>query len=137
MTYLLDHGADPNKAYTDGTIPLEAALRAHRPDIFAFLQAHGAKLNQSLQLAQAATPEEIEAVEEATFRYQFGNNASGQQSRTGVYFLSISDKFGKSIDPSAELLKRFAGNRPRVSAVSQCKSSMDKGVVDVKTGEVD
>jgi ankyrin repeat protein len=135
MTYLLDHGADPNKAFPDGTIPLEAALRVHRPDIFALLQARGAKLNRSLQLAQAASTAVIEDIEEATFRHQFAKNASGQQSATGAYFLSIQDKLGKAVDPSTEFLQRFAGNKPRVAPVSQCKASPEKGVQDTKTGE--
>ena len=65
-----------------------------------------------------------------------GDNASGQQQRTGAYFLEVTDlKSGKQIDPSPAFLKRFAGHKPRVAAVSQCSASADKGVRDKKTGE--
>ena len=134
VKYLLEHGADPNKPFSDGTIPLEAAI--HEPEVFALLRAYGAKLSRNLELAQAASHAEIEDIREATFRHQFGMNASGQQTSAKVYFLSITDdKTGKSIDPSAAFLKRFAGNQPRVGGVSECKASAEKGVLDIKTGE--
>ena len=48
-------------------------------------------------------------IAEATFRYQFLHNASGQQQKAPAYFLSL---FGK--DPDDAFLKRFEGHNPPV-----------------------
>ena len=48
-------------------------------------------------------------IAEATFRYQFKHNASGQQQKAPAYFLSL---FGK--DPDDAFLKRFEGHKPPV-----------------------
>src|SRR4051812_24973676 len=73
-------------------------------------------------------------IREATFRYQFEKNASGQQARAGAYYLSISGKDDKPTDPSAEFMKRFAGNKPPVKMMSEC-NTLGPRVVDKKTGE--
>ena len=73
-------------------------------------------------------------IREATFRYQFGKNASGQQQKTGAYYLAIQAG-DKEVDPDDSLMKRFAGNTPPVKKHSECTASADKGVVDKKTGE--
>jgi hypothetical protein len=72
-------------------------------------------------------------IREATFRYQFGNNASGQQKNTKNYYLSI-DAGDKKTDPDDAFLKRFTGSPP-VKKVSECDESVIQGVVDKKTGE--
>ena len=48
-------------------------------------------------------------IAEATFRYQFLHNASGQQQKAPAYFLTV---FGK--DPDAAFLKRFDQHKPPV-----------------------
>jgi hypothetical protein len=73
-------------------------------------------------------------IREATFRYQFGKNASGQQQRAKSYYLAISAD-GKSGDPDDAFMKRFVGNEPPVKKRSECDTSAQKGVVDKKTGE--
>jgi len=134
VKYLLDHGADPNKPFSDGSIPLEAAI--HEPEIYALLLAHGAKLSRNLELAQVASQADIEDIREAIFRHQFPKDGGGGQDPLKAYFLSVTDdKTGKSIDPSTAFLKRFAGNQPRVAGDSECKPSAEKGVLDIKTGE--
>lgn len=61
---------------------------------------------------EVSEPEILEAV----FRYQFEHNASGIKDKAEKYCLSITGG-GK---PSAELLRRFEGNRPPVVAADQC-----------------
>ncbi|HSK77252.1 MAG TPA: hypothetical protein VLQ45_12420 [Thermoanaerobaculia bacterium] len=53
---------------------------------------------------------------EAVFRYQFENNASGIQQDAEKYCLTITG--GER--PSAEFLRRFAGNRPPVVGADDC-----------------
>lgn len=53
-------------------------------------------------------------IAETTFRYQFKDNASGQQQKAPAYFLSL---FGK--DPTPEFLKRFAGHKPPIRKGSE------------------
>ena len=88
--------------------------------------------------AVAAPPdraaEELD-IREATFRYQFANNASGLKEHAGAYYLSLVDRNGKSDDPPAKLLKRFAGNEPPVKKASESRASQAEGVVDKKTGK--
>lgn len=55
-------------------------------------------------------------IAEATFRYQFEHNASGQQQKAPAYFLSL---FGK--DPAEAFLKRFEGHKPPVKKGSEFK----------------
>jgi ankyrin repeat protein len=134
VKYLLDHGADPNRACSDGTIPLEEAV--YEPQIFALLRERGAKLNRNLELAQVASRADIENIWEATFRHQFGLNGSGQQNPAKIYYLEITDfKTGNRTDPSAAFLKRFAGSQPPVAAVSEYNELAEKGVPDVQPGE--
>lgn len=59
---------------------------------------------------------EAEALDiaEATFRYQFTNNASGAQQKAKAYFLSLFKK-----DPSPSFLKRFAKHKPPVKNGSE------------------
>jgi len=73
-------------------------------------------------------------IREATFRYQFGKNASGQQQAAKNFYLAVPGG-GKGTDPDDAFMKRFAGNKPTVKRLSECDSSDDKGVVDKKTGE--
>jgi hypothetical protein len=73
-------------------------------------------------------------IREATYRYQFGKNASGQQQSAKSYYLSL-DAGDKRKDPDDGFIKRFADNTPPVKKVSECDASANKGVVDKKTGE--
>ena len=71
--------------------------------------------------SRAAAEEEIT---EAIFRRQFDHNASALQKNAEKYCLSLpGDKA-----PSAELLKRFEGNRPPVVAASQCDRQSGKNL---------
>src|SRR5262245_24284771 len=72
-------------------------------------------------------------IREATYRYQFGKNASGQQQRAKNYYLSVYTG-DKETDPDDAFIKRFVGNMPPVKKVSECAASANKGVVDKKTG---
>ncbi len=68
----------------------------------------------------SASPSRTAAVEdiaEAVFRYQFDHNASALQKKAETYCLSLP---GETM-PSAELLRRFAGNHPPVAAANQCE----------------
>ena len=79
---------------------------------------------------------QLDDIREATFRYQFVKNASGQQQNAQVYFLSVIAAAKKEAeDPSDEFMKRFAGQKPRVAKASESRSSMEDGVRDKKTGE--
>jgi len=79
---------------------------------------------------------QLDDIREATFRYQFSRNASGQQQNAQVYFLSIIIAGNeKSEDPSDEFMKRFAGHKPRVAKGSESRTSMEEGVRDKVTGE--
>jgi hypothetical protein len=69
-----------------------------------------------------------EDIADAVFRYQFVHNASGRQQRASVYFLSLRHR-----NPSKEFMQRFAGNKPRVSTVSECTEDQD--VRDLHTDE--
>ena len=79
---------------------------------------------------------QLDDIREATFRYQFKKNASGQQQNAKVYFLTLfNQKEQQDEDPEDKFMKRFDGHKPRVAKVSQSKSSMPEGVQDKKTGE--
>lgn len=65
---------------------------------------------------KSITREQALDIAEATFRYQFGHNASGQQRKAPAYFLSL---FGK--DPDDAFLKRFEGHTPPVKKGSAFK----------------
>jgi hypothetical protein len=73
-------------------------------------------------------------IREATFRYQFGKNASYQQQGAKNYYLAV-ESGDKQTDPDDAFMKRFTGNNPPVKKVSECDAWPDKGVVDMKTGE--
>jgi len=77
----------------------------------------------------AARLHQEDEIWEAVFRYQFLNNASGQQKRAAVYCLSI----GESADPSDEFMKRFAEYQPPVRKISECNVGGFDGVVDKNT----
>ena len=133
INLLLDHGADPNMPLPNGKTPLEFARS--QPELFALLQSRGAKPDHALQLALAASPAEIDDIREATFRYQFAHNASGQQQAAKVYFLSFVDELSERSDPNDGFMKRFAGNNPRVAKNSDSGVSKNGVVADKKTGE--
>lgn len=80
------------------------------------------------------THEELD-IREATFRYQFGENASGQQRTAKAFYLAIVVG-GKETDPDDNFLKRFADAKPKVKKVSECSASAERGVVDRRTGEI-
>lgn len=58
--------------------------------------------------------EQLLAICEAVFRYQFEHNASAAQQKASAYFLSIDGK-----DAPTDLLNRFEGQRPAVKAGSE------------------
>lgn len=80
-----------------------------------------------------------DAVREAVFLYQFGNNASGQQQGAKVFFLSVktyssvSGAWGNG-DPGTFLLLHFGDRTPPVRPFSRCTTSVN-GVFDRETGE--
>src|SRR5262245_52028284 len=76
----------------------------------------------------AAGDSERDDIREATFRYMFTHNASGQKPDAGVYCLEIEDA-----DPSDAFMARFAGSMPPVKKASQCTASGEDGVRDKKT----
>lgn len=73
-------------------------------------------------------------IREATFRYQFGKNASGQQKTAKNFYLAIATG-DKESDPDDAFMKRFAENKPKVKKLSECHASAQEGVVDKMTGE--
>ncbi len=80
----------------------------------------------------------LDDIREAVFRYQFLHNASGQQQSAGVYFIGLYVTGAASpqshyVDPSINLLARFAGNVPPVKKSSDCTYST-QGVFDISTG---
>lgn len=88
-------------------------------------------------MVPAVPPPRIEVVDEdgvreAVFRHLFDHNASGQQKAAKVYCLEIEGK----LDPSPELLRRFAGNQPPVKKASLCsfKGGTGRGGVEDETG---
>jgi hypothetical protein len=58
-------------------------------------------------------------IQEAVFRYQFPEEASGVKNTEYTYFLSIDDRK----DPSPLLLSRFKDEKPPVKAVSRATFS--------------
>ena len=80
-----------------------------------------ANSSQASSPSHAAAEEEIA---EAVFRQQFDHNASALQKNAEKYCLSLpGDKM-----PSAELLKRFEGNKPPVVAADQCDRKSGKNL---------
>ncbi len=71
----------------------------------------------------AAVPD----VREATFRYMFKKNASGQQQKAHVYCIAFDAQ-----DPPPEFVARLADVRPVVKPVSACDHSQN-GVFDKAT----
>ena len=84
--------------------------------------------------ADKARESQTDDIREAVFRWQFEQNGSYQKQSAKVYFLEVGEKEG---DPSAEFIKRFAGNKPPVRKRSECNIDMrtNVGVTDKKTGE--
>lgn len=76
-------------------------------------------------------------IAEATFRYQFTHNESGQQSNTHVYCIGFERKpaLGGWEDPPPSLVSRFGDLSPPVKAASECSASSEHGVKDRETGE--
>lgn len=90
-------------------------------------------------LGSACAPDrtpELDAIREATFRYQFRNNASGLQQRATVYFLVLRDPQTRQwLDPGEALLRQFKNHPPRIAKMSEAKRSGSDGVSDKQTGE--
>jgi hypothetical protein len=61
-------------------------------------------------------------IREAVFRYLFDHNGSGQQHNAHAYCLAIVIT-GEEIDPSAQLIKRFAHHKPPIRKASACHST--------------
>lgn len=81
------------------------------------------------QTKQRFTQADEDSIREAVFRYQFEHNASGQQQKAKVYFLSI----GKNEDPSDAFMARFDKHKPPVKKRSQATGKFE--VIDKQTGE--
>jgi len=77
----------------------------------------------------AQSDQETDNIREATFRYMFAKNASGQQQAAKVYCLSVEDQ-----DPADDFMHRFANDTPPVKKASQCTASAREGVRDKETG---
>jgi hypothetical protein len=75
---------------------------------------------------------EEDDIREATFRYQFLHNASAQQQKAKVYFLSFGEE---RINPSDDFMKRFANHKPMVKKVSQATDGDIEGIKHKDTGE--
>jgi hypothetical protein len=78
-------------------------------------------------------------IAEATFRYQFAHNASGQQTDANVYCIGFgtgSSDSSKPRDPPPDFLSRLGDVTPPVKAYSQCSASADEGVKDKTTGKL-
>jgi hypothetical protein len=90
-------------------------------------------LPQALFAQADRTHDELD-IREATFRYQFVRNASGQKQNAGMYCLSIVAN-GKETDPDDAFIKRFDGNTPVVKRASDCSRSAAEGVKDRATGK--
>jgi len=82
--------------------------------------------------AEEARESQLDDIREAVFRYQFDHNASGQQKTAKVFFISVGEK---TTDPSDELMRRFADNKPPVRKASASDSVRGKGIIDKTTGE--
>jgi hypothetical protein len=65
------------------------------------------------------TDRQEDDIREAVFRHQFDHNASGLQKNAHAYCLAIRDGDMDS-DPSDQLMKRFAHNKPPVRKASGC-----------------
>ncbi len=96
-------------------------------------------LSSCSDLGTAPTVERsLDDIREAVFRYQFLHNASGQQQNAGVYFIGLYVTGDRNlpvryVDPSDNLLARFAGNAPPVKKASESTYSV-QGVFDIRTG---
>jgi hypothetical protein len=80
----------------------------------------------------------LDDIREAVFRYQFLHNVSGLQQRAGAYFIGLYVTGDLNlpvhyVDPSDNLLARFAGNTPPVKKASESTYSV-QGVFDLRTG---
>jgi hypothetical protein len=76
-------------------------------------------------------PGDPDDVREATFRYMFGSNASGQQQNALVFCLQLEN----NADPSAAFIARFSKTKQHVLAASACDASAYTGVVEKATGK--
>ena len=101
--------------------------------LFGLFLAGCSRPPQSFSPPPNKAAEELD-IREATFRYQFGDNASGQQQRTGAYYFSIA-MGEKESDPDDAFMKRFADHKPQVKKGSESEYRIEKGLVDKQTGE--
>ena len=77
-------------------------------------------------------------IAEATFRYQFEHNASGQKTAANVYcigFSAVSVDDRTTQDPPSDFLRRLSDVTPPVKAYSQCSRSVGHSIVDKVTGK--
>jgi hypothetical protein len=78
--------------------------------------------------------DQIVAIQEAVFRYQFEHNASVVQQRADAFYLALGDPHEKTaIDPPAEFLARFAALKPRIAGYSEAERNETGWVIDKKT----
>jgi hypothetical protein len=89
--------------------------------------------------ASAAAAADLDVIE-ATFRYQFAHNASGEQSHVGAYCIGFQDDPKDPVggsDPPAELISRLADVVPVVKPLSGCRMTPRgaNGVKDRNSGE--
>ena len=77
---------------------------------------------------------QVDEIREATFRYQFQQNASGSVK---VFFLDVLDPAsGKYVDPNEAFINRFASNKPRVAKGDESSSARATSrVIDRRTGD--
>jgi hypothetical protein len=83
---------------------------------------------QGREAANRFSSSDEDDIREAVFRYQFQHNASGQQRKAEVYFLS-------SKDLSDEFMSRFRDNKPPVKRSSQVTPRKFDGVKDKVSGK--
>ena len=81
---------------------------------------------------------QVLSVEEAVYRFQFGDYRSGLQPASLTYCLArnTAAELLPWTDPPEALLRRFAGHQPPVKKVSLCRMDLQNlnGVMDVETG---
>lgn len=78
--------------------------------------------------------DQVVAIQEAVFRYQFDRNASVGQKRADAFYLAFGDPHEKTaIDPPAAFLARFVGLKPRIARYSEAERSENGWVIDKRT----